>query len=570
MWSPQKLIPLLTLCLASLTSARISITGATTGINSASGEAPPRLNINTLHKQGGPAWTLYVRALAAMQEAKSSDASSYFQIAGIHGRPLIPWDGDGKSVGPNGYCPHAQVLVQHALTLAEEYPANVRAKYRSAAQTLRIPYWDWADDATIPPSVGQAQIQVDTPKGKKTIRNPLYSYNFPKEAVDGKYGSITGNRDATKTVRCSAAEANARMAGVNFKGLVYDAFTRSDTFAKVASVGSDGVVMSFEQPHNSIHVRAACGNNFAYTSDSAFDPLFMLHHANVDRLWAMWEELYPNQKALSPPYKSGGTFAIPRGTTISNTSPMLPFYGPGNKVHTSAHVQDISTFGYTYPEIPKGVKSTTSRRNAMKATVNKLYGPAAPKPKTRRALEYVDDIVDEVVDTVENAVDDEVDLVNDLLDVEFFANIRVNGSHIPTPCEINVYIGGKVAGSFDILTAPHGGGIVEGEIPLEGLVQAIGLGAIAKTGIQAVSILGENVHVEILHPNGTAIPYEQYDSEFEIDLVDIDVTLDSSPDVFPQYGESRHTPVRAKPAPLRKKCGRRNRYADIPGVKLRV
>ena len=26
--------------------------------------------------------TLYVRALAAMQEAKSSDASSYFQIAG--------------------------------------------------------------------------------------------------------------------------------------------------------------------------------------------------------------------------------------------------------------------------------------------------------------------------------------------------------------------------------------------------------------------------------------------------------------------------------------------------------
>ena len=53
----------------------------------------------------------------------------------------------------------------------------------------------------------------------------------------------------------------------------YQAFTRSDTYDKVASMGSDSVVVAFEQPHNSIHMRAACGNHFAYTQEGSFDPL---------------------------------------------------------------------------------------------------------------------------------------------------------------------------------------------------------------------------------------------------------------------------------------------------------
>ncbi|PKS11555.1 hypothetical protein jhhlp_003320 [Lomentospora prolificans] len=646
MKSPRKLLPIVALCLATLASAKVSITGAKTGINPLSGEVPSRLNINTLHQQGGPAWSLYVRALAAMQAVKPNEVLSYFQIMGIHGRPLIPWDDKSQAAGPNGYCPHAenlflpwhrsylalfeQVLVDHAIALANEYPITERSKYRSAAESLRIPYWDWAEDATIPPAVGQPEIQVDTPEGQKTIRNPLYSYNFPEEAVRGDYGSITGTRDRRQTKRCSPAEANARLSAVNFKGLVYDAFTRSDTFAKVASVGSDGVVMSFEQPHNSVHIRAACGNNFAYPSDAAFDPLFMLHHANVDRLWAMWEELYPSERALTPPYQSGGTYAIAPGTTITNTSPLLPFYGAGDNAHTSAQVQDTAAFGYTYPEINRGASSADARRDGMRATVNKLYGPgaraasatpssAAPNAAnsnvTRRQLEEVvhdveatispniddtvdnvrnavtpraqaeyadlsdigdtakdiiDDTVDAVVDTVTDIAGDVVDFVEELLGIEFFAQIRVNGANVPTPCEVNVYIGGRVAGSFDILTAPHGGGVVEGEIPLEDLIESFDLRSAVNESTHAVSILGQNVHVEFLHPDGTPIPSDQYDGQVEISLIDIDVTSDSNPDTFPVYGESRRTNVSAKPAPLRTKCRRSNRYADLPGVKLRV
>lgn len=38
-------------------------------------------------------------------------------------------------------------------------------------------------------------------------------------------------------------------------------------------MGSNNVVVAFEQPHNSIHMRAGCGSHFAYTQEGAFDPL---------------------------------------------------------------------------------------------------------------------------------------------------------------------------------------------------------------------------------------------------------------------------------------------------------
>ncbi|CAI4219891.1 unnamed protein product [Parascedosporium putredinis] len=522
MVSPTKLVPLLSLCLATVVSARVSITGATTGFDALSGEPPSRLNINILHTQGGPAWSLYVRALAAMQAAKADDVLSYFQIMGV-------------SRGP-----------------AARVPARRRVPPR--------PYWDWAENSSLPPSVGQPEIRVETPKGQQTIRNPLYSYNFPQEAVSGKYGSITGDRDRTKTVRCSSVEANARMATVNFKGLVYDAFTRSDTFAKVASVGSDSVVMSFEQPHNSVHIRAACGNNFAYPQDAAFDPLFMLHHANVDRLWAMWEDLYPSERALKPSYKSGGTYAIAPGTTISNTSPLLPFRGPREVAHSSAQVQDTVSLGYTYPETAGGVRSQDARRDAMRITVNRMYGPLPPESPPPPLRPYGSGYGDDN-EEVEGASygEDHGYAEGPPNAVEFFAHIRVNGANVPTPCEVNLYIGGQVAGSFDILTAPQSG-LVEGQIPLSDLVESLGF-LVAPGDDQGrdgpLSLVGQGVQVELLHPNGTAIPSSSFEGQVEVSLIDADVTLDSRPETFPHYGEARRTSVRTKPAPPRSKCGRR-------------
>jgi tyrosinase len=61
---------------------------------------------------------------------------------------------------------------------------EVRDKYTTAAQSFRIPYWDWAaapapGQSSFPSSVGGSPwIDADGPAGVQTIANPLFSYQF--------------------------------------------------------------------------------------------------------------------------------------------------------------------------------------------------------------------------------------------------------------------------------------------------------------------------------------------------------------------------------------------------------
>jgi len=49
----------------------------------------------------------------------------------------------------------------------------------AAAETLRMPYWDWAESAAIPTILNEAKITINMPTGKQQIDNPLYAYKFP-------------------------------------------------------------------------------------------------------------------------------------------------------------------------------------------------------------------------------------------------------------------------------------------------------------------------------------------------------------------------------------------------------
>lgn len=625
-------ISLAVAALASQVSATVPITGAQTGLSS--GSVPARQNINDLFNEGGPQWSLYLRALKAFYEVDENDPESFFQIAGIHGRPVIGWDSDEEAKMQMGYCPHIdnlflpwhrpylalfeQTLVNHAIEIAEEYNDD---EWTRAAETLRAPYWDWAEDATVPAFAGQQEIEVETPEGTESIANPLYDYHFPQSAIDGDFGQIiAGDRDKTKIVRCSPDEANERLAEIDFKGMVFQAFTRSDTFDKVASMGSADVVVAFEQPHNSIHMRAACGSHFAYTQEGAFDPLFFLHHANIDRLYALWEEMYPQERALTTPYQAAGTFAIEQGSTITGDSPMLPFVGSGNRDWTPSNVVDVTTFGYTYPDLPTG-SSAEERRRQVASTVNKLYGrdsgddnrddtssaastggvptsavslsstaepsststadeddaarlPVSDLPAsesisvpasvptasassasesgaggigglpsatlssgnskpTGEPEEDEDEDKDDgglgdlpsfgellpggkngssglnVSDVFPPLPDDLIPDIPDLnvdigFGIEYMIRIKINAGHIPTPSEMNVYIGDKLAGSFVVLTSPPSG-CIEGEFPIRKVLDVLGLlGGLISDLIHGkiqnpIDAIKEDIHVEFVH-----------------------------------------------------------------------
>jgi tyrosinase len=72
----------------------------------------------------------------------------------------------------------------------------------------------------------------------------------------------------------------------------YDNFTQFETYA--AQDPSSSNADSLESIHDAIHGITGGDGHMTYLDYSAFDPLFMLHHAMVDRVFAIWQALHPD------------------------------------------------------------------------------------------------------------------------------------------------------------------------------------------------------------------------------------------------------------------------------------
>ncbi len=123
------------------------------------------------------------------------------------------------------------------------------------------------------------------------------------------------------------------------------------------------------QPHDEIHWRFIGGNMSQMTSPE--DPIFWLHHAQVDRLWAIWQSSYGhNQRSdyqvhsLSPgrpPSDLIGHRLTDRiwpwdgGRSLPHAAirPLLPSF-PAADIRTVEMVLDTRNLGYSYDpsEIP--------------------------------------------------------------------------------------------------------------------------------------------------------------------------------------------------------------------------
>lgn len=71
-----------------------------------------------------------------------------------------------------------QLLWTNAQQIASTYPAAQRSTYQTAAASFRVPYWDWAINATMPDPVNDPMITINTPQGTLSMINPLYNYTF--------------------------------------------------------------------------------------------------------------------------------------------------------------------------------------------------------------------------------------------------------------------------------------------------------------------------------------------------------------------------------------------------------
>lgn len=93
-------------------SGTIAITGPCDS-NGACGSGTtsyPRLEIRELNKNADQ-WNLYVLGMERFQAMNKNDPLSYYQVAGVHGRPYKTWNNfPTPLLNQAGFCPHANTL----------------------------------------------------------------------------------------------------------------------------------------------------------------------------------------------------------------------------------------------------------------------------------------------------------------------------------------------------------------------------------------------------------------------------------------------------------------------------
>ena len=240
----------------------------------------------SLHSLGPGDKTLswYRRAVEELIKRPSGDPTSWRYMAAVHGVP----QGIGTPPAAQGFwdqCQHQSwfFLPWHRgyVTAFEAVIAETVAKLGGPADWA-LPYWNYSEDLAVQP---KARLMPDdlflrTIGGKP---NALWSRRANVQNGDFNLGPDVVTLDALKFRNFANAHAGSPS---GFGGPV-TGFNPGG--------GDNGGVESL--PHNRIHTRI--GGDTGFMSDpatAALDPIFWLHHCNIDRLWEVWRNQGPQYR----------------------------------------------------------------------------------------------------------------------------------------------------------------------------------------------------------------------------------------------------------------------------------
>jgi tyrosinase len=262
------------------------------------------------HGPWDPYSLAYARAVVAMQKLPESDVLSWDFQAGIHGRLcqhqtwfFLPWH--------RMYILWFERIVQAQVATQEDAPED-----------WALPYWDWQANRVIPPAFRER----DLPDGEGP--NPLF-------VEERNQGINDGAAMRPAVVDSNAADNAPAFSGGSTSGF---GFGGGDTHGPSHfDGGQTGLIEG--QPHNNVH-RTIGG--IMGTALSSLDPIFWLHHAQVDRLWEKWLAGPGGHRNPDAPGWLGQKYEFfdPDGNEVAQT--------PGEVLSTAA-------LGYRYEDQPAPV-----------------------------------------------------------------------------------------------------------------------------------------------------------------------------------------------------------------------
>lgn len=248
-----------------------------------------------------------------------------------------------------------------------------------SGKPITVPYWDWSDSSSTAvvfaddfmggdgdPDAGFAVTSGPFRKGKWELRVHPVGLEWSPSATDHitrRFASFPGfarlptPKDVAFILGRPAYDVAPYDAlsdpNVSFRNALEGFWVKTGPVAIPAGTmvcGPDGVMTAASGPgaHNLVH--AWVGGLLGVTprgpkvgtmllSTSPNDPVFFLHHANIDRLWAEWQQAHgidSYEPASCPPLRIGCTKNL-------ETDPMHPPFEA-----TPEDVADVHALGYRY------------------------------------------------------------------------------------------------------------------------------------------------------------------------------------------------------------------------------
>jgi len=222
-----------------------------------------RRDISSLPSGGTELKALH-KGVAAMKSRPATDPTSWLFQANIHGTydPTPPQFADVWKT-----CQHGSFFF---LSWHRMYLYFFERILRSASEdnAFALPYWNYSKptERSLPEVFRQPA----------TSANPLFVSERRPSINAG--GQLTASQTSATTALASTVFDSPTGSGSSFGG--------QRVAAPIHFSGPHGLLES--QPHDIIHVIVGGNGWMSDPNLAARDPIFWLHHCNIDRLWAHW------------------------------------------------------------------------------------------------------------------------------------------------------------------------------------------------------------------------------------------------------------------------------------------
>ena len=324
-----------------------------------------------IHKLSTPQVDAYRKGVALMMSRPQTDPTSWLYQANIHGFPTDSSSFCGPIIGTSqpawASCQHGQFffLAWHRMYLyyfEQILRAAVRTAMKNPTYDFALPYWDYAADGVLP----EPFRKPGDASNKLYVAERAWACNQGLTCVDMQTASSTVAM--TRIPFCNCVSSGACCPGCTLGQFPDQTFGGQLVPQPVHFNNRFGMLE--RQPHNVVH--NAIGGPSGWMTDpdcAARDPIFWVHHANIDRLWQVW-------------LNQGGGRANPIDCKQLTGPPFTFFDAAGKQVTmTACDVLDMaSQLDYVYEELP------VNNVQLCSSTAGAPTRPPPPPPKVLSAM----------------------------------------------------------------------------------------------------------------------------------------------------------------------------------------